>query len=115
MIVDMLHRERLPWHDQEERNEVEARKRRMMAHPEEVFDEAVSHGSGLNAGDEISIPPHFQRRELREVCAYLTRQHYVDRLDYDWMRTMCQRVAVRLQCQLEPPYDWNNERSTRTR
>ena len=49
----------------------------------------------------------FQEVELRRICEYLQKQHYVDNLDYDWMRNMVRRVAKRGNCTLEQPYDWN--------
>lgn len=91
MIVDMLDRKRLPWQEVDERKRVEEMKAKAMANPKQLFSE--------------------EQRELAHIVDYLTKQHYVDVLDYVWMRDMVRRVALRAKCSLEPPYDWHDNKS----
>ena len=48
----------------------------------------------------------FQEQELRDIIVYLAGLHYVDLVDYAWMREMIKRVAKRISCSLQEPYDW---------
>jgi len=43
---------------------------------------------------------------LRDIIVYLAGLHYVDLVDYAWMREMIKRVAKRISCSLQEPYDW---------
>uniref|UniRef100_A0A914MVQ2 non-specific serine/threonine protein kinase n=1 Tax=Meloidogyne incognita TaxID=6306 RepID=A0A914MVQ2_MELIC len=45
--------------------------------------------------------------EFRHIMSYLTKRHYVDKLDYDWLREMVRRVAKRRRCSLHPAFDWS--------
>lgn len=105
MIADMIKAERLPWHELDDRKEVEKMKKRAMEDPTRLFNEKVGEIFAINLFFNFNF---FQEVELQRICEYLQKQHYVDNLDYDWMRNMVKRVAKRCNCTLEQPYDWSS-------
>nr|CAD2161858.1 unnamed protein product [Meloidogyne enterolobii] len=68
-------------------DEVERMKRKAIAEPKRLF-------------------PKTEETELREVVTYLNGLHYVDKIDYNWIREMVRRVAKRRNCSLLGQFDW---------
>uniref|UniRef100_A0A915NVN2 Protein kinase domain-containing protein n=1 Tax=Meloidogyne floridensis TaxID=298350 RepID=A0A915NVN2_9BILA len=87
MVVDMVNENRLPWHMVTDVDEVERMKRKAIAEPKRIF-------------------PKAEETELREVVTYLNGLHYVDKIDYKWIREMVRRVAKRRNCSLLGQFDW---------
>ncbi|KAL7071777.1 hypothetical protein ACQ4LE_008904 [Meloidogyne hapla] len=88
MLADMINKNKLPWYNEENVANVREMK-------EGVFNNPLT----LFTGQEFT--------EFRHIMAYLTKRHYVDKLDYDWLREMIRRVAKRKRCNLHPPFDWS--------
>uniref|UniRef100_A0A1I8BY62 non-specific serine/threonine protein kinase n=1 Tax=Meloidogyne hapla TaxID=6305 RepID=A0A1I8BY62_MELHA len=87
MIVDLIDREKLPWHDVEDKRRLRRLKNDAQKAPKTLFKRE-------------------EEQELRDIIVYLSGLHYVDLVDYAWMREMIKRVAKRLSCSLQEPYDW---------
>lgn len=86
MIVDMLRAERLPWHEIDDRRIVEQKKADAMANPDKLFNAQVSWKFYYSLFHPVIISYSFQQLELRDICTYLATLHYVDNLDYSWIR-----------------------------
>ncbi|CAK5097561.1 unnamed protein product [Meloidogyne enterolobii] len=86
MVVDMVNANRLPWHMVTDVDEVERMKRKAIAEPRILFTS--------------------EEREFSDVILYLNGLHYVDKIDYNWIREMVKRVAKRRDCTLVEPFDW---------
>ncbi|CAK5075714.1 unnamed protein product [Meloidogyne enterolobii] len=89
MLADMINKKKLPWYEEENLNNVREMKEGVFANPSTLFP-----------GQEFS--------EFRHIMSYLTKRHYVDKLDYDWLREMVRRVAKRRRCSLHPAFDWSS-------
>uniref|UniRef100_A0A914M1D1 non-specific serine/threonine protein kinase n=1 Tax=Meloidogyne incognita TaxID=6306 RepID=A0A914M1D1_MELIC len=87
MVVDMVNENRLPWHMVTDVDEVERMKRKAIAEPKRLF-------------------PKTEEREFMEIVKYLNGLHYVDKIDYKWIREMVRRVAKRRNCSLLGQFDW---------
>uniref|UniRef100_A0A914N1Y9 non-specific serine/threonine protein kinase n=1 Tax=Meloidogyne incognita TaxID=6306 RepID=A0A914N1Y9_MELIC len=90
MVVDMVNENRLPWHMVTDVDEVERMKRKAIAEPRTLFKSS-------------------KESEFCEVITYLNGLHYVDKIDYHWIREMVRRVAKRRNCNLREPYDWQKK------
>uniref|UniRef100_A0A914KVA8 non-specific serine/threonine protein kinase n=1 Tax=Meloidogyne incognita TaxID=6306 RepID=A0A914KVA8_MELIC len=87
MIVDLIDQDKLPWHNVEDKRRLRRLKHDAQKAPKTLFKK-----------DE--------EQELRDIIVYLAGLHYVDLVDYAWMREMIKRVAKRISCSLQEPYDW---------
>ncbi|KAL7079131.1 hypothetical protein ACQ4LE_001234 [Meloidogyne hapla] len=96
MVVDMVNENRLPWHMITDVDEVERMKKSAIANPRTLF-----------RSDE--------EREFCDIIKYLEEKHYVDKIDYLWIREMVKRVAKRRNCNLKEPYDWQKKKNTSSR
>ncbi|CAK5066390.1 unnamed protein product [Meloidogyne enterolobii] len=89
MIADMISKTKLPWRMEQDLGKIERHKEEVFANPYNLFKD-----------EEFS--------ELRSIVSYLKKLHYVDKLDYNWVREMLRRVAKRKRCNLKPPLDWDS-------
>ncbi|KAF7638297.1 Protein kinase domain-containing protein [Meloidogyne graminicola] len=87
MIIDLIDQERLPWHNVEDKRRLRKLKAEALKAPRSLFKRE-------------------EEDDLRGIITYLQSLHYVDIVDYSWMREMVKRVAKRLGCTLQEPYDW---------
>ncbi|KAF7635898.1 Protein kinase domain-containing protein [Meloidogyne graminicola] len=87
MLADMINKRKIPWYSEENTDTVKTMKTGVFEDPSTLF-------------------PGTEFEEFRHILVYLSKRHYVDKLDYDWMREMVRRVARRKSCSLRAPFDW---------
>ncbi|CAK5066438.1 unnamed protein product [Meloidogyne enterolobii] len=89
MVADMITKTKLPWRLEQDLGNIERHKEDCFSNPYNLFKD-----------EEFT--------ELRSIVSYLKKLHYVDKIDYNWVREMLRRVAKRKRCNLKPPLDWDS-------